>query len=249
MKIAGARDREFSHQQDEYRKLILAAYEAGEEKKAKRLTGELEEKARKIKILNRETVFVDLNDTEENSKKMMMDKTFSISETEETKTLDFTKDAKIRKPPKELDQQTREIWLERERDQLKDFQEVARQMARAIDLSSPARRGHFLRDFGQSDRDIIDNSSSHASVPQSLYLLNSPLAVAIANRNSVLGSELDRAISPIEKISVIYRTMLTREPTERETNRILTDYQQYGDETFEDLVWALLNSRQFLFIQ
>lgn len=249
MKIAGARDREFSHQQDEYRKLILAAYEAGEEKKAKRLTGELEEKARKIKILNRETVFVDLKDTEDNSKKMMMDKTFSISETEETKTLDFTKDAKIRKPPKELDQQTREIWLERERDQLKDFQEVARQMARAIDLSSPARRGHFLRDFGQSDRDIIDNSSSHASVPQSLYLLNSPLAVAIANRNSVLGSELDRAISPIEKISVIYRTMLTREPTERETNRILTDYQQYGDETFEDLVWAILNSRQFLFIQ
>ena len=43
--------------------------------------------------------------------------------------------------------------------------------------------------------------------------------------------------------------MLTREPSERETVRVLADHKRYGDETFEDLVWALLNSRQFLFIQ
>ena len=122
-------------------------------------------------------------------------------------------------------------------------------MARAVDLSSPARRGHFLRDFGQSDRDVIENASLHASVPQSLYLLNSPLAVAIHNRNSVLGLQVAQAHTPEEKIAVIYSAMLTREPTEREMKRILADYEEHGDETLEDLVWALLNSCQFLFIQ
>ena len=164
-------------------------------------------------------------------------------------TLDFIKAAKARKPPEGLEERERKRWLEREHQQLKDFRDVAREMARAVDLPSPARRGHFLRDFGQSDRDVIENASSHASVPQSLYLLNSPLAVAIHNRNAVLGSQLEEAHSPEEKIAVVYRAMLTREPTERETVRILADYEEHGDETMEDLVWALLNSRQFLFIQ
>jgi hypothetical protein len=43
--------------------------------------------------------------------------------------------------------------------------------------------------------------------------------------------------------------MLTRKPTQPEMERILTDYKTYGEETIEDLVWALLNSRQFIFIQ
>ena len=164
-------------------------------------------------------------------------------------TLDIIKNAKARKPPEGLDANEKKRWFDQEHRQLNDYRKVAREVARAVDLASPARRGHFLRDFGQSDRDVIENASSHASVPQSLYLLNSPLAVAIHNRNSVLGSQLEAAATPEEKIAVIYRTMLTREPTERETARILTDYEQHGDETLEDLVWALLNSRQFIFIQ
>ena len=42
---------------------------------------------------------------------------------------------------------------------------------RAAELQSPAPRGHFLREFGQSDRDIIENASTEASVPQALTLL------------------------------------------------------------------------------
>ena len=118
-----------------------------------------------------------------------------------------------------------------------------------MELDSPARRGHFLRDFGQSDRDTIENASSNASVPQALYLLNSPLSLAIANPNAVLGGQLEEAADTKAKIEAIYRAMLTREPTESEVARILTDYKTYGEETIEDLVWALLNSRQFLFIQ
>jgi hypothetical protein len=151
--------------------------------------------------------------------------------------------------PGGLDENERRQWNEREHANLRLFNETARNMARAVELESPARRGHFLRDFGQSDRDVIENSSSNASVPQALYLLNSPLSVAISNSNSVLGAQLEQSADPTQKIETIYRAMLTRKPTEREVARILTDYETYGEETIEDLVWALLNSRQFLFIQ
>jgi hypothetical protein len=73
--------------------------------------------------------------------------------------------------------------------------------------------------------------------------------VAIHNPNSVLGTQLIAASSPSEKFDLIYRSMLTRPSNDRETARILTDYEKYQDETTEDLVWALLNSPEFLFIQ
>ena len=109
-------------------------------------------------------------------------------------------------------------------------------------MESPAKRGHFLRDFGQSDREVIENSSSHASVPQALYLLNSPMDIAIQNPNAVLGGLLAALQTPEDKIEVIYRTMLTRRPTDQEMQRILAEHKKHGDEVIEDLVWALLNS-------
>ena len=96
---------------------------------------------------------------------------------------------------------------------------------------------------------MIENSSSHASVPQALYLLNSPLDVAIENPNSVLGGQLASLAKPEDKIALAYRAMLSRKPTDSEVQRILTDYEIHGEETIGDLVWALLNSRQFIFIQ
>lgn len=73
--------------------------------------------------------------------------------------------------------------------------------------------------------------------------------MAIHNSNAFLGGLLAALNKPEDKIELIYRAMLTRMPTSREVERILSDYQTYGEETIEDLVWAILNSRQFMFIQ
>ena len=54
MKVAGARLREFKPEQEKYDKLILAAYDAGENEKAQKLTEELRDKVREIDQLNRE---------------------------------------------------------------------------------------------------------------------------------------------------------------------------------------------------
>jgi hypothetical protein len=47
--------------------------------------------------------------------------------------------------------------------------------SRAAELPSPAPRGHFLREFGQSDREIIENANDEASVPQALTMMNGSL--------------------------------------------------------------------------
>ena len=45
-------------------------------------------------------------------------------------------------------------------------------MVRASEVISPAPAGHFLRQFGQSDREIISSSTEEASISQALRLLN-----------------------------------------------------------------------------
>jgi hypothetical protein len=242
--------REVRAEQVDYEKRISAAYASGDNELAQKLTEELKEKVRNMEKRNRELVFVDLKDNPSATTMMMGNSMMGdamVSTTKETNERITT--ARPRKAPEGLDPNERKRWEEKERLSLRRFREVVRQMARAAELESPAKRGHFLRDFGQSDREVIENASSHASVPQALYLLNSPLDVAIGNPNSVLGERLSSLSKPEDKIHLVYQAMLSRKPTAFEVERILTDYENHGEETIGDLVWALLNSRQFIFIQ
>ena len=245
MREVGELRRELYRHQADYEKRITAAYEAGEKETAKKLTAELKNKDREFGRKSREIVLVDLKDGKAIDTGMMAG---MAGGSNAEFTTGFVK-GEPREMPPGLEDNERRRWKDREHENLRDFNDVSRDMARAVELESPARRGHFLRDFGQSDRDVIENASSNASVPQALYLLNSPLSVAISNPNSVLGARLEETTDPAEIIDTIYRVMLTRKPTEGEVKRILTEYESYGEEVIEDLVWALLNSRQFLFIQ
>ena len=122
-------------------------------------------------------------------------------------------------------------------------------MARASELESPARRGHFLREFGQSDREVIENAAHHASVPQALNLLNGTIVEALTNEFAVFGNRIQKAGDPEEKIQMIFQAMLTREPTANEMAIALGELEAHGDSAYEGIVWALLNTRQFIFIQ
>ena len=247
---AGALRRSIRSEQESYEKQISSAYAQSNHELAKQLTSELKQKVRNMEDRNRELVFVDLKNNQA-VPSMMMTSSMMTSPISEDTTLINEKISKARprKAPDGLDPKERKKWDDKERLALRHFREIVRLMARAVELESPAKRGHFLRDFGQSDREVIENASSHASVPQALYMLNSPLDIAIHNVNSVLGRQLNNLESIEGKIDLIYRSMLTRKPTSQEVERILSEYETHGDETTEDLVWALLNSRQFIFIQ
>lgn len=153
------------------------------------------------------------------------------------------------KPPEGLDRNQLKSWKSQQASEYKTYQSLISQMARASELESPARRGHFLREFGQSDREVIENASDHASVPQALNLLNGQMVEALTNKFAVFGSRLHAAGSPEEKTRMIFQAMLTREPTDHEIELVRNEIESHGDQAFEGVVWALLNTQQFLFVQ
>jgi hypothetical protein len=121
--------------------------------------------------------------------------------------------------------------------------------ARASELPSPAKPGHFLRTFGQSDRELIQNASDDASVPQALSLLNGPASEVLGNPLSKLSQDLKKAATPQQKLDVIYLSFLSRAPTNNERAVLSQVIQQRGEKAVDDVTHALLTGAQFLFIQ
>jgi hypothetical protein len=119
---------------------------------------------------------------------------------------------------------------------------------RAADMISPAFRGSYLRIFGQSDRELIENSSRDASVPQALTLMNSDLLRAVMDHNSQLVLAVNRFADPEAKLDAAYLTLLSRKPSERE-RAAWHKAQAGGLDSMEDLIYALVNTKRFLFIE
>lgn len=142
------------------------------------------------------------------------------------------------------------ITDERERRTYYGFRRsTATNYARAANLTSPAPPGHFLRQFGQSDRETIENAETAASVPQALTLLNGPLFQAVVNPMTVVSRAVSSAETPEEKIEAIYLSYVSRYPDAEERNLLTKEYETRGDELFADLGFALMNSQEFLFVR
>lgn len=126
--------------------------------------------------------------------------------------------------------------------------QISRNTLRAAELESPAPRGHYLREFGQSDRETIENANSDASVPQALAMMNGSLLPQITNKYSQLMLTVNKAPYPDDKVDAAYMTLLSRKPTPAE-KAVWLKAQDSGLSSMEDLIFSLLNTQQFIFIQ
>lgn len=121
---------------------------------------------------------------------------------------------------------------------------------RASELRSPADNGHFLRQFGQSDREIIQNASREPSVDQALTLLNSPIFDQMFHDKSKLAIDLATAADVEEKKNLVFLALLSRYPRDEERELIDAQISQYGEEkAFRNVAWALMNTQEFCFLQ
>ncbi|MCW0220010.1 MAG: DUF1549 and DUF1553 domain-containing protein [Prosthecobacter sp.] len=130
-------------------------------------------------------------------------------------------------------------------------QSLHQSWSRAAELPSPAPRGHFLREFGQSDRDVIENASDEASVPQALAMLNGSLLTQVTGGWSVLSMNLRQAKTDDEKIETLFLTLFSRQPTTKEREVMHQRLESYASNKnlWEDIALAALSTQQFLFIQ
>ena len=122
-------------------------------------------------------------------------------------------------------------------------------MARASELPSPVAAGHFLRMFGQSDRQLISASARSGSVPQVLSLLNGPHADMLIRSDSAIKLNIGRTKTPEEAVRTIFLSILNRLPDDEETRLALEEITETGEAAYDDLIWALVNTHEFLFIQ
>ncbi len=134
------------------------------------------------------------------------------------------------------------------KDYVKSRENVGRNWLRSAEIDSPAPRGHYLREFGQSDRETIENANYDASVPQVLALMNSGLLPQIMDHYSQLMLNVNKAAYPDDKVDAIYLTLLSRKPTPVEKEK-WAKAQEKGLVTMEDLIYSLINTQQFVFIQ
>ena len=123
--------------------------------------------------------------------------------------------------------------------------------SRAAELPSPAPRGHFLREFGQSDREIIENANDEASVPQALTMMNGSLISQLTSGWSVLSVNLRKAQTAEEKIEALFLSLYSRKPKPAEKALFLQALESYaGSKTiWDDLTLAALSTQRFLFIE
>ena len=122
---------------------------------------------------------------------------------------------------------------------------------RASEISSPAPDGHFLRTFGQSDRELIENANDEASVPQTLALMNGPLFNAIADPFSVVASTALAEQDDAAAIDSIYLSMLARKANDQERSLLRGEFEsaQNRTEAIRGIIWTVLNTQQFLFVE
>lgn len=152
--------------------------------------------------------------------------------------------------PKQLASMTKE----QRREFIKNFQKGAGSKdvslaTRASEQPSPARPGTFLRTFGQSDRELIQNASDEASVPQALTLLNGPVADILNSPASQLNQELAKAQTTPQKLETIYLAFLGRHPNRDEKAILDQVARERGDKAVTDVTHALITGSQFLFVQ
>jgi hypothetical protein len=123
-------------------------------------------------------------------------------------------------------------------------------LARASELPTPLPLGHFLRQFGQSDRETIDGGRTVATVPQILAMFNGPITHAMLERGSAIAEQIaDKP--PGEAVDTIFLTILSRRPDAEDRSLSIEAIEAAEDAAtgHGNVIWALLNTREFLFVQ
>ncbi|WP_009960472.1 DUF1549 domain-containing protein [Verrucomicrobium spinosum] len=122
-------------------------------------------------------------------------------------------------------------------------------LMRASELEQPAPGGHFLREFGQSERILIDGGSKEGSVPQVLMMMNGNAQKMLTDPTSLIFRNMEKVSSPADKVEAMFLSILNRRPTLREKDIAKKQLGSNGDAGYANMIWALVNTREFSFIQ
>lgn len=122
--------------------------------------------------------------------------------------------------------------------------------ARAVQIADGRTSTYFLDTFGRAPRETVCDceASTDPSLSQALHLLNGSSTNGKITQGKVV-EELLKDATPAQALDRLYVRCLSRYPTEAEKADLLSAIESSPSpkEGLEDVFWAILNSREFVF--
>jgi hypothetical protein len=123
--------------------------------------------------------------------------------------------------------------------------------ARAVQIADGATSNYFLETFGRASRltACTCEVKMEPTLSQALHLLNGDTSNNKIRQGGVVANLLKEQMPPEQVVEQLYVRCLSRKPTPEEMEALkpmLADQSKIR-EGLEDVFWALLNSREFLF--
>ena len=123
--------------------------------------------------------------------------------------------------------------------------------ARAVQIADGATSSYFLTTFGRASRETACSCEvkMEPTLSQALHLLNGDTVNNKMRQGNVVKSLMDQGLKPAEIVERLYIMAVSRKPTTEEIEALSPLYAEGANvqQGLEDVFWALLNSREFLF--
>lgn len=123
--------------------------------------------------------------------------------------------------------------------------------SRAVQIANGQTSTYFLTTFGRATRETACSCEvkMEPTLSQALHLMNGDVVNNKIQQGGLLKTLLDQKLTPPQVVEQLYITCLTRKPTEQELAALTPLFAEGNDvnRSLEDVFWALMNSREFLF--
>ncbi|MDF1752853.1 MAG: DUF1549 domain-containing protein [Verrucomicrobiales bacterium] len=127
--------------------------------------------------------------------------------------------------------------------------------ARAVQIADGQTSDYFLTTFGRATRATVCSCEvkMDPSLSQALHLMNGPTVSTKIDQGGIVKKRLAEGKKHEEIIEEIYIRCLSRKPTAEEMKQMMQEVKAVGDDknqqtlVLNDVFWAVLNSKEFMF--
>ena len=123
--------------------------------------------------------------------------------------------------------------------------------ARAVQIADGAVSNYFLSTFGRPTRETVCSCEVRLepTLSQSLHLMNGGTVGPKIGQGNLVGRWLQEKRTPAWMVEQMFQRALSRSPTPDERQKLVAaiEAEKNKRQAIEDVFWAVLNSREFMF--